>query len=169
MFATWKKSYDKSIQHIKKHRHHFADKGPFSQNYCFPGTQVWIWQLDHKEGWMSKNWYFQIMVLEKTLESPLVCKEINPVNPNQLILNLHWKDWCWSSNILASWCRLHSLEKILMLRKTESKMKRVWQRMKCFDSIMDSMGMNWANSKRQCRQWSLECYSSWDHKYSDMT
>ena len=68
---------------------------------------VWIWELDHKEGWMLKNWCFWTVVLEKTLESPLDCKEIQPLSPKRKsVLNIHWKDWCWSwnSNTLATWC-----------------------------------------------------------------
>ena len=78
--APWKESYDKPRQCIKKHRHHFADKGPYNQSYGFSSSHVWTWELDHKEGWVSKNWCFWIMVLEKTLESLLDCKEIKPVN-----------------------------------------------------------------------------------------
>ena len=74
-------SYDKSRQHIKKQRHHFADKGSYTQSYDFSSSHVWMWELDHKEGWALKNWFFQTVVLEKTLESPLDCKEIKPVNP----------------------------------------------------------------------------------------
>ena len=66
---------------IKKQKHHFAYKGPYSQSYGFPGSHTWMWKLDHKEGWALKNWCFQIVVLEKTLESPLDCKEIKPVHP----------------------------------------------------------------------------------------
>ena len=72
--------YDQPRQHIKKQRHHFADKGPYSQSYGFPSSHVWMWELDHKEGWALKNWCFWIVVLEKTLESPLHGK-IKPVNP----------------------------------------------------------------------------------------
>ena len=79
--APWKKSYDKPKQHIKKQRHHFADKGSYSQSYGFSSGHVWILELDHKENWAPKNWCFQTVVLEKTLESPLDCKEIKPVNP----------------------------------------------------------------------------------------
>ena len=61
--------------------HCFTDKGPSRQSYGFSSSHVRIWELDHKEGWVLKNWCFQIMVLEKTLESPLDCKEIKPVNP----------------------------------------------------------------------------------------
>ena len=62
-------------------RHHFANKCPYSQSYVFSSSHVWIWELDHKEDWALKNWCFWTMVLEKTLESPLDCKEIQPVHP----------------------------------------------------------------------------------------
>ena len=68
-------------QHIKKQRHHFADKGLYSQSYGFSRSHAWMWELDHKEGWAPKNWCFQTVVLEKTLENPLNSKEIQPVNP----------------------------------------------------------------------------------------
>ena len=59
----------------------FADKGLYSQSYGFSSSHVWMWKLDKKEGWAPKNWFFQTVVLEKTLESPLDCKEIKLVNP----------------------------------------------------------------------------------------
>ena len=62
-------------------RHCFADKGLYSKSYGFSSNHVRMWELDHKEGWEPKNWCFWIVVLEKTLESPLDCKEIQPVNP----------------------------------------------------------------------------------------
>ena len=65
---------------IKKQRHYFADKGLTSQSYGFSSSHVWMWELDHKENWVLKNWCFWTVVLEKTLESPLYCKEIQPVN-----------------------------------------------------------------------------------------
>ena len=79
MFAPWKKSYDEPRQHIKKQRHHFAKKGLPSQSYGFSSSHVWMWELDHKNGWAPKNWCFQIV--EKTLESSLDSKEMKPVNP----------------------------------------------------------------------------------------
>ena len=79
--CPWKKIYDKPRQCIKKQRHHFANKGPCSQSYGFSRSHEWIWELDHKEGWTLKNWRFWTVVLEKTLESPLDCKEIKLVNP----------------------------------------------------------------------------------------
>ena len=81
MIDPWKKSYDKPRQHIKKQRHYFPNKGPYSQNYGFSSSHVQMWLLDYKEGWAPKNWYFQTMVLEKNLESPLNSKEIQPVHP----------------------------------------------------------------------------------------
>ena len=74
------KSYDKPRQHIKKQRHHFAYKGPYSQSYGFSSSHVWMWELDRKEGWVLKNLCFPTLVWEKTLESPLEFKEIKPVN-----------------------------------------------------------------------------------------
>ena len=104
----WKKSYDQPRQLIMKQRHYFATKGP-SQSYSFSSSHVWMWELDYKESWVPKNWCFWTVVLEKTLESSLDCKQIQPVNPkgNQSwIFRTDWKDWCWSwnSNTLTTWC-----------------------------------------------------------------
>ena len=79
--TPWKESYDQPRQHIKKQRHYFANKGSSSQGYGFSSGHVWMWELDSKESWASKNWCFWTVVLEKTLESPLGCKEIQPVCP----------------------------------------------------------------------------------------
>ena len=75
------KSYDKPRKHIKTQRHYFANKGLSSQSYGFSSSDVWMWELDHNEGWAPKNWCFWTEVLDKTLESPLDCKEIQPVYP----------------------------------------------------------------------------------------
>ena len=107
-------------QHIKKQRHHFADKSPYGQSCGFASSHIRMWELDHNEGWALKNWCFQTVVLERTLESPLDYKEITPVNPkgNQSWIPTgrtdaeaeaptlwppdvkfeltHWKrPWCW--------------------------------------------------------------------------
>ena len=76
-----KKSCDKPRQHVKKQGHCFTDKGLYCQSYALFSSHVWLWELDHKEGWMLKNWCFWIVVLEKTLENLLDSKEIKPVNP----------------------------------------------------------------------------------------
>ena len=82
MLAPWKESYDiQPRQHIKKQRHYFANKGLSRQSYGFSSSHVWMWELDYKENWAPKNWCFWTVVLEKTLESPLNCKEIQPVHP----------------------------------------------------------------------------------------
>ena len=105
--APWRKSYDQPRQHIKKQRHYFANKDPSSQNYGFSSSHEWVWEWDYKESWVPKKWCFWTMVLEKTLESPLDCKEIQPVHPKG---DQSWifigKDWCWSwsSNTLATLC-----------------------------------------------------------------
>ena len=79
--VPWKKSYDQTRQHIKKQRHYFTNKDPYSQSYGFSSSHVWTWELDCKESWALKNWCFWTVVLEKTLENPLDFKEIQPVHP----------------------------------------------------------------------------------------
>ena len=82
-FTIWatREIYDELRQCIRKQRHHFANKGPCSQSYGFSRSHVHMWELDHKEGWVPKNWCFQIVVLEKSPERPLDCKELKAVNP----------------------------------------------------------------------------------------
>ena len=77
MLAPWKKSYDKPRQCIKKQRHYFADKGPLSQSYGFSSSHVWMWELDHKESWVPKNWCFWIVVLERLLKVPWTARRSN--------------------------------------------------------------------------------------------
>ena len=77
--APCKKSYDKHRQHIKKQRHHFADKAPSSQSYDFSNSHVWMWELGHKENWAQNNWSFWTVVL-KRLES-LLDSKIKPISP----------------------------------------------------------------------------------------
>ena len=79
--CSLEESYDQPRQRIKKQRHYFVNKGPSSQSYDFSTSHVWIWELDHKESWVQKNWCFWTVVLEKTLKSALDCKEIKSVNP----------------------------------------------------------------------------------------
>ena len=141
--APWTKSDDQSRQHIKKQRLLFADKGPCSQSYDFSSSHVWMWELDYKESWVPKNWWFWTM--EKTVEGPLDCKEIKPVNLKESILNIHCKDWCqtWISNTLATWCQItDSLKKPLMLGKIEGRRRRGRQRIRWLDSIINLMDMS---------------------------
>ena len=76
MLAPWEKSYDQSRQYVKKQRHYFANKGRPSQSYGSSSGHIWMWELDYKESWALKNWYFSTVVLDKTLESPLDRKDI---------------------------------------------------------------------------------------------
>ena len=120
MLALWKKSCDKPRYCMKKQKHHFADKGPYSESYGFSSSRVWMWELDHKEGWATKNWCFWIVVLKKTLESPLdsrrsnqsILKEISPeYSLEGLMLKLQYFGYLrWTAD---------SLEKTLMLGKIE--------------------------------------------------
>ena len=127
---------------MKKQRHYFTNKGPSSQSYGFSSSHVSIWELDHKEGWPLKNWCFQTVVLEKTLESPLDSKEIKPVNPkgNQSWIFIGRTDAETEAPILGHLMqRVDSLEKTLMLRKIEDRRIRGRQRMRWLDGITDSV------------------------------
>ena len=80
MLTPWKESYDQSRQHIKQQKYPFVNKGLSSQGYVFSSGHVWMWELNYKESWRLKNWCFWTVVLEKTLENSLDCKEIQPVH-----------------------------------------------------------------------------------------
>ena len=140
-------SYDQPRQHIKKQRHYFDNKGPTSQSYGFSSSHVWIWELDNKESWVPKNWCFWTVVLEKTLESPLDYKEIQPVNflmeispeysysLERLMLKLKLQ---YFGHLMR---RADSFEKTLMLGKTEGR-RRGQQGMRWLDGNTDSMDMS---------------------------
>ena len=122
--APWKKSCDQPTQHVKKQRHYFANKGSSSQGYGFSSGHVWMWELDYKESWVQKNWCFWTVVLEKTLESPLDCKESQSAHPKED------KSWVFigRTNVEAEtpilWHlmrRVDSLEKTLMMGKIEGR------------------------------------------------
>ena len=81
--APWKKSYDNLTQHIKKQRCHFAEKGPSSQSCGFSSGHVWMWELNHKEGWALKNWCFQSWCWRRLLRVPWTARWSNPVNPKR--------------------------------------------------------------------------------------
>ena len=142
--APWKKSYEQPRQHTKMQRHYFANKGPSSQSYGFSSSHVWMWELDYKESQVPKNWCFWTVVLEKTLESLLDCKEIQPVNHEispeysleGLILKLKLQ---YFGHLMR---RTDSLEKTVMLGKTEGRRRRGWQRMRLLDGITDLTDMS---------------------------
>ena len=138
------------ISHFGKAREKGSDlaevprlcQNPSSQSYGFSSSHVWMWELDHKEGWAPKNWCFQTLVLEKTLESPLDSKEIKPVHPkgNQPYslegLMLRLQDF---GHLMQ---RADSLNKTLMLGKIEGRRRRGQQRMRWLGGITDSMNMS---------------------------
>ena len=141
MLAPWKKSYVKPRQHIKKQRDYFADKGLSGQSYGFTCSHVWMWELDHKESWLPKNWCFELWCWRRLLRVPWtarrsILKEIIPeYSLEGLMLTLtlqYFGHLMWKTN---------SLEKILMLGKIEGR-RRGWQRMSWLDGVTDSMDMN---------------------------
>jgi len=141
MLALWKESYDNLGSILKSRDIYFVNKGPNSQSYGFSSSHVQMWEVDHKEGWVLKNWCFQTAVLEKTLESPLDNKEIQPGHPKG---NQSW--------ILLEGLRLKlklqyfghlmqiadSLERTLMLGKIEGRRRKEQQRMRWLDGITNS-------------------------------
>ena len=145
MLAPWKKSYVQSRQHIKKQRHYFADKCPSSQSYDFSSNHVWMWELDYKESRALKNWCFWPVVLEKTLENPLDCMEIQPVSlkGNQSWMFIGRTDAeakapvLWPPDV-KNWF----IKKTLMLGKIEDRRRRGQQRIRMLDCITDSMDMS---------------------------
>ena len=116
---------------LKKQRHYFVNKVPSSQSYGFSNSHLWMWELDYKESWEQKYWCFWTLVLEKTLQSPLDCKEIKPVNPGfspeyslkGLTLKLKLQ---YFGHLMR---RIDSFEKTLMLGKIEGE-RTGWQRMR---------------------------------------
>ena len=95
--------YGKPRQCIKKQRHHFAEKDPYSQCYGFSSSHVWMWELGYKEVWVLKNWCCQTVVLEETLEILLDCKKMKPINPKGIFTGR--TDGDVRSNTLATWCK----------------------------------------------------------------
>ena len=143
MLTLWKESYDQPGQHIPKQRYYFANTYLSSQGYGFSSSHVWMWELDCEESRAPKNWCFWTVVLEKTLESPLDYKELQPVHPKGdqsrvlegLMLKLKLQ---YSGHLMQ---RADSLEKTQMLGKTEGRRRRGWQRMWLLDGIADTMDM----------------------------
>ena len=171
MLAYWKKSYGQLRQYIKKQRHYFANKGPSSQGYGFSSSHVWMWELGYKESWELKNWCFWTVVLEKTLESPLDCKEIQPVHPKGDQFEYSLEGLMLKLQYLGHlmW-RTDSFEKTLMLGKIEGRRRRGRQRMRWLNGITDSMEMSLSELWEMVMdKGGLACCDSWGRKESDMT
>ena len=143
--SPWKESYDQPRQHIKKQRHYFVNKGPSSQGYGFSSGHVWMWELDDKESWALKNWCFWTVVLEKPLRVPWTARR-----SNQSILKEISREYSLEGLMLKLKLqyfghlmqRANSLEKTLILGKTEGRRRRGWQRIRWLDGITDLMDMS---------------------------
>ena len=145
MLAPWKKSYAQPGQLSKKQRHYFANKGLSSQSYGFSSSHVWMWELDYKESWVSKNWYFWTVVLRRLLRVPWTARRSNQsilkeTSPEYSLEGLMLKLKVWYFDHLM-W-RIDSLEKTLMPEKIEGGRRRGRQRMRWLDCITDSMDMS---------------------------
>ena len=142
---TFTNKKDKPTQHIKQQGHHFANKDPHSQSDGFSNSYIQIWELDHKEGWVLKNWCFQVVALEKTLES-LLNSKIKLVHSKGYELWICIGETDAEAEVPILWPTefnsLHSFEKTLMLGKTEGRKRRGQQRMKWLDGIINSTDMN---------------------------
>ena len=141
MLAPCKKSYEQPGQHIKKKRHYCANKGQSSQSYVFSSSHVWMGELDYKGSWALKNRCFWTVVLEKTLESPLDCKEIQPVHPkgNQSWIFIGRTDA--EAETLIPDAKSWLLWKDPDARKDEGRRRRGRQRMRWLDDITNSLDM----------------------------
>ena len=170
---SWKKSYDQPRQHIKKKRQYFANKGPSSPSYGFSSSHVWIWELDHKEGWAPKNWCFWTVVLEKTLDSPLDCKEIQPVHPKG--------DQSWifigRANVEAETLILWPPDAKSWLIWKDPDAGKDWRQEEKGMTEKKKVGWHHRLNGHEFEQTpgdsegqgSLECCSPWGHKELDMT
>ena len=152
MLAPWKKSYDQPRQHIIKQRHYFVNKGLSSQSYGFSNINVWMLELNYKESWALKNWCFWIVVLEKTLENLLDCKEIQPVHlkGNQSWIFIGRTDAEAETPILATWCK----------ELTHWKRPWCWERLKAGGEGVDRGWDSWMASLTQWT-WVWISYGSW--------
>ena len=154
----WKKSYDQTRKHIQKQSHYFTKKCPSSQSYGFSSSHIWMWELDYKESWAPKNWWFWTVVLEKTLERFLwtarrpnqsILKEISPEYSLEALMLKLKLQYCGQ----LMW-RIDSFEKILMLGKIEGRRRRGQQRRRWLDGITDVMDISL--SKLQEFWWSVK-------------
>ena len=174
VLTPWEESYDQPRQHIKKQRHYLANKGLSSQGYGFSSSHVWMWELDYKESWVLKNWCFWTVMLEKTFESPLDCKEIQLVHPKEnqsriftgrtpMMLKLKLQ---YFGHLMQ---RADSLEKTLMLGMIDGRRKGGWQRMRWLDASLTQWTWVWVNSGSWWWTGRPGWCSPWGHKESDTT
>ena len=141
--ASWQESDDKRRQCVEKQRYHSANKGPYSQSCGFSNSHMWMWELDHKEGWVPKKWCFEMWCWRKFLNVPWhsmnqsLLKEISPECSSEwLMLKLTLQPF---GHLMR---RVNSLEKPLLLGKIEGGRRRGWQWLRWLDGITNSMDMS---------------------------
>ena len=150
------------------------NKVPSSQSYDFSSSPVWIWELDHKESWALKNWYFWTVVLDKTLESPLDCNEIKPVNPKG---NQSWMSWIFIGRTDAKALKLLPPDMKNWLIGKDPDAGKDWSQEENGMTEDEMVGWDYRPDGHEFEQvlgvsggqGSLECFSPWGHKESDMT
>ena len=169
VLAPWKKNYDKPRQCIKKQRHHFTDKGLYSQSYGFSSSHVWMWELDHKESWRIDA--FKLWRSRRLLRVPWtarisnqsILKKINPeFSLEGLMLKLklqYFGHQVW---------RADSLEKTLMLGKIEGRRRGQPDEMVGWHHWLNGHEFEQTPGDSD-RQGSLVCCSPRGHKESDTT
>ena len=146
MLAPWKKKYDKLRQHIKKQRHHFANKGLYSQCYGFSSRYIWMWDLEYKEGWVPKRIdVFKPLCWRRLLRVPWTTRRSNQSVLKEINLEYSLKKTDAEAETAILWppyakCQL--IGKTLMVGKIEGKRKRGWQRLRWLEGITDSMNMS---------------------------
>ena len=167
------KNYDQPRKHIKKQRHYFANKGPSSPSYGFSSSHVWMWELNYKESWAPKNWWFWTVLLQKTLESPLDCKDVQPV--------LHKANQSWiligrtNAEAVAPILWRPDVKKWLLGKDTDAG--KDWKQEEKGTTEDEMVGWHhWLDGHEferalrvGDRQGSLECCSPWDWKELDTT
>ena len=173
MLTPWKESYDQPRQHIKKQRHYFANKCPSSQGYGFSSGHVWMWELDYKESWAPKNWCFWTVVLEKTLENPLDCKDLQPVHPKGD------QSWVFSgrTNVEAETLILWPPDVKSWLIGKDPDTRKDWLQGEKWMTEYEMVGMHHRHDEHGFGwtpgvgngQGGLACCSSWGRKESGMT
>ena len=169
--VPWKESYDKPRQCIKKQRHHFSDKGPYSQSYGFSSSHVWMWELNLKGGWALKNWCFWTVVLEKTLKSPLDCKEIKTV------ISIGNQSWIFIGRTGVKAPIFEPPDARNWLIRKDPDVGKDWRKEEKRATEDEIVGwLHWLNGQEFEQtlrdsegQGSLVCCSPWGHKEWDVT